>query len=184
MNTFPQLSTARLLLSQPTVADLEDIIFYLNQTSEFAENTLSISFPYEKKDAEFWLKMADEGFEKKDAFIFGIREKENLKLIGGIGLHCLLEHNKAEVGYWLGKPFWNKGYVSEALKEVLKFGFETLKLNKMYASHFIHNPASGKVLIKNGFQHEGILRQEILKNGRYLDLVRFGYLKEDFISKI
>jgi ribosomal-protein-alanine N-acetyltransferase len=132
-----------------------------------------LPFPYREENAHFWFKMAEDGFANKDAFIFGIREKENLKLIGAVGLHLDVAHHKAEVGYWLGKSFWNNGYVSEALQEVLKFGFEELKLNKIYASHFHHNPASGKVLEKNGFVFEAELKQEILKNGKYLDLFRY-----------
>lgn len=173
MNNFPTLSTTRLILSQPTVEDTEDVIFQMNSTSEISENTLTLPFPYHKQHADFWFQMAEFSFQKKEAFIFGIREKENLKLIGAIGLHIDIGNNKAEVGYWLGKSFWNKGYVSEALREVLKFGFEELKLNKIYASHFHHNPASGKVLEKNGFEFEGILKEEILKNGIYLDLYKY-----------
>ena len=173
MNSFPTLSTERLVLSQPTISDVEDVVFHMNSTPEISENTLSLPFPYLEENAHFWFKMAEDGFTNKDAFIFGIREKENLKLIGAIGLHIDLGNNKAEVGYWLGKSFWNNGYVSEALQEVLKFGFEELKLNKIYASHFHHNPASGKVLEKNGFVFEAELKQEILKNGKYLDLFRY-----------
>ena len=173
MQTFPTLSTERLVLSQPIVSDLEDVVFQMNSTSEISENTLSLPFPYREENAHFWFKMAEDGFANKDAFIFGIREKENLKLIGAVGLHLDVAHHKAEVGYWLGKSFWNNGYVSEALQAVLKFGFEELKLNKIYASHFHHNPASGKVLEKNGFVFEAELKQEILKNGKYLDLFRY-----------
>ena len=173
MNKFPTLSTERLVLSQPIVSDLEDVVFQMNSTSEISENTLSLPFPYHKQHADYWFQMAEFSFQKKEAFIFGIREKENLKLIGAVGLHLDVAHHKAEVGYWLGKSFWNNGYVSEALQEVLKFGFEELKLNKIYASHFHHNPASGKVLEKNGFVFEAELKQEIFKNGKYLDLFRY-----------
>jgi len=181
MNSFPTLSTERLVLSQPTISDLEDVVFQMNSTSEISENTLSLPFPYREENAHFWFKMAEDGFVNKDAFIFGIREKENLKLIGAIGLHLDSGNYKAEVGYWLGKSFWNKGYVSEALQKILKFGFEELNLNKIYASHFLHNPASGKVLEKNGFVYEGTLYQEILKNNQFLDIKRYGFLKEKFI---
>ena len=173
MQTFPILSTTRLILSLPTVADTEDVILQMNSTSEISENTLTLPFPYHKQHADYWFQMAEFSFKKKEAFIFGIREKENLKLIGAVGLHLDVAHHKAEVGYWLGKSFWNNGYVSEALQEVLKFGFEELKLNKIYASHFHHNPPSGKVLEKNGFVFEAELKQEILKNGKYLDLFRY-----------
>ena len=91
-------------------------------------------------------------------------------------------NRKAEIGYWLGKSFWNKGYVSEALQRILQFGFEELHLNKIYASHFPHNPASGKVLQKNGFEFEGILKQEVLKNGQFLDLHRYAIFQEKYLS--
>lgn len=181
MQNFPTFSTARLVLSLPTISDLEDIIFHANSTSEIAENTITFPYPYEEKHAHFWLKMAEDGFAKKDAYIFAIREKENLKLIGAIGLHLDLANRKAEIGYWIGKSFWNKGYVSEALQRILQFGFEELHLNKMYASHFPYNPASGKVLEKNGFVYEGTLCQEIFKNNQFLDIKRYGFLKENFI---
>lgn len=180
MINFPILSTERLILSQPTVSDVEEVVFQMNSTSEISENTLTLPFPYQEENAHFWFKMAEDGFANKDAFIFGIREKENLKLIGAIGLHLDIGNNKAEVGYWLGKSFWNRGYVSEALQKVLQFGFEELNLNKIYASYFLHNPASGKVLEKNGFVFEGTLRQEILKNGKYLDLNKYACLKENY----
>ena len=80
MQNFPTLSTARLVLSLPTISDLEDIIFHANSTSEIAENTITFPYPYEEKHAHFWLTMAEEGFAKKDDYIFAIREKENIKL--------------------------------------------------------------------------------------------------------
>ena len=182
MNKFPILSTTRLILSQPTVADTEDVILQMNSTSEISENTLTLPFPYHKQHADYWFQMAEFSFKKKEAFIFGIREKENLKLIGAVGLHLDVTNNKAEVGYWLGKSFWNKGYVSEALQKIVEFGFEELHLNKIYASHFPHNPASGKVLQKNGFEFEGILKQEVLKNGQFLDLHRYAIFQEKYLS--
>lgn len=180
MQTFPTLKTERLILNRPTESDLDDIVFYMNSTSQISENTLTIPFPYKEEDAKFWLKIIEEGFEKKDAFIFGIRKKENLKLIGGMGIHLDINNQKAEVGYWLGKDFWNNGYATEALKEVLKFGFEKLNLNKIYASHFPHNPASGKILEKCGMTKEAVLKQEVLKGEIFLDIVRYSCMKQDF----
>ena len=79
MQNVPTFSTARLVLSLPKISDLEDIIFHANSTSEIAENTITFPYPYEEKHAHFWLKMAEEGFEKKEDYIFTIREKKNLK---------------------------------------------------------------------------------------------------------
>ena len=74
--------------------------------------------------------------------LFAIRNKDH-KIIGAIGLHDRGD-DKAELGYWLGTQFWNNGYVTEAAKAVIDFGFNELHLNKIYATYFLHNPASGK----------------------------------------
>ena len=101
--------------------------------------------------------------------------------MGLIGIHHWDKTNqKAEIGYWLGKEFWNKGYVTEAMAEVLAFGFKVLNLNKMFANFFPHNPASGRVMEKSGMKQEAVLKQEIYKNGKFLDFVRYSILKKDF----
>lgn len=75
MQNFPTIKTKRLLLNRPTENDLEDLLFQMNSTPEISENTLTIPFPYKEENAKVWFTMIGEGFEKKDAFIFGIREK-------------------------------------------------------------------------------------------------------------
>lgn len=180
MDNFPNLITERLILNQPKESDIDDLILLLNQTSEFSENTLSMPFPYKKEDAEFWIKMSENGFKNKDAFVFAIRNKENLKLIGGMGLHGITAHQKAEIGYWIRKDFWKKDIATEALKAVIDFGFRNLNLNKLYASHYPHNPASGKVMQKAGMQYEATLKQEYCKNGKFLDVVRYCLLSQNY----
>lgn len=173
MNNFPTLYTERLILNQPKESDIDDLILLLNQASEFSKNTLAMPFPYKREDAEFWIKMSENGFENKDAFIFAIRNKENLKLIGGMSIKIFIPHQKAEIGYWLGKSFWNKGLVTEALKTVINFGLRDLNLNKLFATHYPHNPASGKVMQKAGMHYEATLNQEYCKNGNFLDVIRY-----------
>lgn len=182
MQNFPEITTPRLILNQPVESDRENLLLYLNETPEFAENTLTMPFPYTDESADFWFKLAKEGFENRDGFIFAIREKSTKKLIGGIGLHLTPQHKKAEVGYWLAKPLWNKGYVTEALGAVLKFGFEEVNLNKIYATYYAHNPASGKVMEKCGMKNEALLKDEYLKNGKFLDVNRFCILHSDFFD--
>lgn len=177
MEDFPILHTERLILNQPQEADIDDLILLLNQTTEFFENTLTFPYPYKKENAEFWIKMSENGFENKDAFVFAIRDKKNFKIIGGIGLHGILIHQKAEIGYWIAKDFWAKGIATEALKAVIDFGFNDLNLNKLYATHYPHNPASGKVMQKCGMVYEARLNQEYCKNGNFLDVIRYCILR-------
>lgn len=172
------LKTERLVLSEPTEEDLKDIIMHAHDPI-IAQNSLYIPYPYEEKDAYAWLEITKKGLEDANAYIFGIRLKESNQLIGGMGLHLDKAHDKAEVGYWLGKAFRRNGYTSEALKRVIRFGFDDLKLNKIYASHFINNPVSGKVMEKAGMCKEGILKHHYKKNGEYLDAVFYAIFPRD-----
>ena len=179
---FPVLTTERLILSRPVEGDMQHIIHYLDSDKVYSENTANIPYPYKEADAEFLIhEVVDKGFENETDFVFAIRNKENGLIMGLIGIHHWDKANqKAEIGYWLGKEFWNKGYVTEAMAEVLAFGFKVLNLNKMFANFFPHNPASGRVMEKSGMKQEAVLRQEIYKNGKFLDFVRYSILKEDF----
>ena len=179
---FPVLTTERLMLSRPVECDMQHIIHYLDSDKVYSENTANMPYPYKEADAEFLIhEVVDKGFENETDFVFAIRNKENGLIIGLIGIHHWDKANqKAEIGYWLGKEFWNKGYVTEAMAEVLAFGFKVLNLNKMFANFFPHNPASGRVMEKSGMKQEAVLKQEIYKNGKFLDFVRYSILKEDF----
>ena len=179
---FPVLTTERLILSRPVEGDMQHIIHYLDSDKIYSENTANIPYPYKEVDAEFLIhEVVDKGFENETDFVFAIRNKENGLIMGLIGIHHWDKANqKAEIGYWLGKEFWSKGYVTEAMAEVLAFGFKVLNLNKMFANFFPHNPASGRVMEKSGMRQEAVLRQEIYKNGKFLDFVRYSILKEDF----
>ena len=94
-----------------------------------------------------------------------------------IGLHDR-EDGKAELGYWIAKPFWNNGFVTEAAKVILDFGFKELYFNKIFATHFPHNPASGKIMEKIGMQKESVLKQHIKKGEEYYDIVMYSIVKK------
>ncbi len=93
------------------------------------------------------------------------------------------EHSQAELSFWLAVDAWGQGYMSEALKPVIWFGFETLSLNRLYAYHMARNPVSGKVLKKNGFVQEGLLRQRVQKLGVFEDVVLLAILRDDWKDK-
>ena len=91
------------------------------------------------------------------------------------------EHScQAEVSFWITVDKWGQGYMSEAVPSVLEFGFNNLKLNRLYAYHMVRNPASGRVLAKNGFTKEGILRQRVKKWNKYEDVVLWAILACDY----
>jgi len=101
-------------------------------------------------------------------------------LIGSIGLEIKRENNNAELVYWLGKDYWGQGYATEAARAIISYGFDELKLHRIYARYLSHNLASGRVLEKLGMTHEGRLRGHLKKFGVYEDMEIAGLLKEEF----
>jgi len=176
------LSTERLVLRDFTLADAPDIKRLIN-TREVALNTLRIPYPYPDGEAERWISTHSDDGEKHD-HIFAVTLREGNEFIGTVGLHVKPDHDMAEIGYWIGVPYWGHGYATEAAGAVMRFGFETLSLNRIYAMHFARNPASGRVLQKLGMRHEGTLRQHIKKWDEYVDLECYGIVRAEFSSLI
>jgi RimJ/RimL family protein N-acetyltransferase len=90
---------------------------------------------------------------------------------GGIGLDRREDVNRiaAEIGFWLGEELWGRGIMTEAVGAVTRYGFQTLGLERIYAEVFAWNPPSMRVLEKNGYTREGILRSSAIKDGRIID---------------
>ena len=171
--------TERLSLGAILATDIPSIMKYAG-SAKVAEKLLDLPHPYYEKDAIFWLNLAHQGWQDKSRYIFGIRLQETQEIIGGIGLHVEARHNRAELGYWIGVPFWGQGYMSEAVAAVLKFGFETAGLHKIFAIHDIANPASGKVMSKNGMIKEGELKDHIKVKEAYKTIAQYGLTKTDY----
>lgn len=169
---YPRIETERLILSELKAADVPLITHYADN-KKIADNTLNLPHPYFEEDAVFWINMANTGIRSGTHHIFAIRLK-NGEFIGGTGLTIEQTHKRAEIGYWIAEPFWNKGYATEAARALIQYGFEQLKLHKITCSHFAHNPASGRVIEKSGFTKEGELKEHLLKDGVFVDLWIYG----------
>jgi [ribosomal protein S5]-alanine N-acetyltransferase len=178
MKQRPSLKTKRLILRPFTLMDAPSVQKLAGEI-EIASTTLNIPHPYENGVAEAWIQTHQERFEKQESVDFAIVLHESGGLIGAIGLVISVVHSRAEMGYWIGKPFWGRGYCTEAAKAVIDYGFAKLKLHRIYAFHFSRNPASGRVLQKVGMRMEGHLRQHVLKWGAFEDLEHYGILKQD-----
>lgn len=177
MKTYT-LHTERVTLTLPHLNDIPRLIEIM-KNPVYSENTTNIPFPYSKENGEFWVNLAVEGLEQGDKYIFAIHLKDNPMIIGGIGLGIDQTNNKAEMGYWLDEQYWDKGIISEAAKALIQFGFDTLKLHKIFATHFTHNLASGRVMQKIGMTQEGILKEHLFKNGNYLDLISYAIINNN-----
>jgi [ribosomal protein S5]-alanine N-acetyltransferase len=128
--------------------------------------------PYTLENAQAFLKAA----AGQDPVRFFAIANAN-EAMGGIGLTINQDVHRltAELGYWLGEPFWGKGIMSEAVACLCEYGFEQLGLVRIYAEPYATNPASGRVLEKAGFVLEGRLRCNAIKEGQIID--QFMYAK-------
>lgn len=175
----PQLTTRRLALRGLRLGDAARIRRLAGDRA-VAENTLRIPHPYEEGMAKQWIREQKERYEEGREVTFAIVPRRGKGLIGMIGLVLTEKHSRGELGYWIGKPYWSRGYATEAAEAVLRYGFETLRLHRIWAGHFGRNPASGRVLEKIGMTYEGTRRQHVLKWGKFEDLVGYGMLRTDF----
>jgi RimJ/RimL family protein N-acetyltransferase len=174
----PILNTARLVLHRFALADAPDVQRLAGER-DIARYTLSIPHPYVDGMAEQWIGSHEERLASGQGATFAISLSSGGLLIGAIGLEINQEHHRAELGYWIGKPYWGQGYCTEAARAVVRFAFEDLRLNRVHASHFSNNPASGRVMQKIGMRREASLRQHIHKWGEYEDLEIYALLKDD-----
>jgi len=182
MKEIPTIKTKRLVLSKLTAADIPMIVKYA-ANENIAKYTQNLPHPYFEKDAIFWLNLANEGYEDGSRLVLAMRDKNSLGFMGGISLTINKKNNRGEVSYWIGEPFWSKGYTTEATKTIMKYGFEELKLNKITSTHMSDNLASGKVMIKCGMHKEGELKQDRIKDGIYHDLLLYGITRDEYEAK-
>ncbi len=148
------IQTERLLLRPLEMSDAPDIQ-RLAGDRDVASTTLSIEHPYEDGMAEAWIRSSQEKFAAGELINFAITSLTDGSFLGAIGLHPDEDGNQGELGYWIGKPFWNLGYATEAVAGVINHAFRTMGLDRVYAAHFTRNPSSGRVMQKAGMLYEG-----------------------------
>lgn len=171
------LETERLILRPFAITDATDVQ-RLAGAREVALNTMLIPHPYPDGAAEEWIRGQDG--KAAPERVLAITLRTTGELLGAIGLRVNPEHQRAELGYWIGVPYWGRGYASEAGKAMLAWGFGTLGLELIFAMPFTRNPASGRVLAHLGMQHEGSLRKHVVKWDERVDVELWGILREEW----
>jgi RimJ/RimL family protein N-acetyltransferase len=154
---------------------------YLEHLKEKAisDHTLRIPFPYTEADAEEWLALVQKSTQEHGQVVnWAIRNEADF-LIGGTGFHDLTigQSHRAEIGYWLARPYWGRGIMTAVVRDRCAFAFAQWNLLKITAHVFAFNPASARVLEKCGFEREGYLKKHYLKNGQLLDAQVYGLLR-------
>ena len=180
MSSLP-LQTQRLTLRPYTPSDIPALVPLIG-AREVAATTLRIPHPYTEEIAREFIALSEKDRESGQCVRCGIILRQTGKLCGGVGLQIEADHRRAELGYWIGVPHWGNGYATEAARAMVKYGFETLHLQRIFASYVPRNVASGNVLRKIGMLREGYLRAHILKWGEFLDLEMYGMLSADWQS--
>jgi RimJ/RimL family protein N-acetyltransferase len=169
------LKTARLTLRPFTLADAP-AVQQLASAYEVALNTLSIPHPYPEGAAAAWIATHQADYDADRIHHFALDDGQ---VAGSMGL-MMKGDRIAEIGYWIGVPFWGRGYATEAAREVIRYGFEDCSLLRIFAGIFTRNPASGRVLQKVGMQYEGTLRHHQKKWDEYMDVAFYGILREEW----
>jgi [ribosomal protein S5]-alanine N-acetyltransferase len=178
----PELASARLRLRPFRVTEAARVS-ELAGRREIADTTISIPHPFPTAMAERWIESHETAWRRDEAVHFAVELVPAGLLIGGLALrHLDRAHFQAELGFWIGTDWWGRGYATEAVEVTVGFAMGPLGLNRLYAHYLARNAASGRVLEKTGFRREGLLRQRVLKWGRFEDVVLVALLRRDYAA--
>lgn len=137
-----------------------------------------IPYPYTEQDGVDFIS-AMLSADENDTFAFAITVDE--KVIGSIGVYRQenIHRQTAELGYYIAEEYWGKGIMTEAIKQICQYVFQKSDILRIYAEPFASNEASCRVLEKAGFQYEGTLRNNAVKNGKVIDMKMYSILKTE-----
>ena len=157
-----------------TASDAEAIVKYANNRRISINLRDRFPYPYSPADAKGFLELA---WAQRPESDFAIASRH--EVIGGIGFHRQSDVYRlsAELGYWLGEPFWGRGIATQAVRAMSERVFATTPLVRLYAHVFDWNPASARVLEKAGFQLEGRMRRSVVKDGTIIDQLVYGLVR-------
>ena len=177
---LPVLIGQKITLRQFTRRDAQDF-WRLANDRLVTRYLANLPYPYSLNDGYAWVRRSHGLIRKGTDYSFGIVTRETGKVVGSVGLHGFDRKNRRiEIGYWLGRPYWRRGFVSEAVRLACDWAFRELKVNRIQARVMVQNEASAKLLVKIGFRFEGTWRMAEYVRGRWSDMHWFGLLKKEF----
>ncbi len=169
-------SKNKVILRPVEMSDKADFTRLANNIKIWNNVRDEFPHPYTEKDAESFINLCKTA---KNAAKFAI--EWNGQFVGMIGLTFFSQLNyskNAELGYWIGEPFWGKGIGTEALKLMVKYAFEERDLKRVSANVLDYNKASMRMLEKAGFEFEGINKSASIKNNQFFDEHRFASVRD------
>ncbi len=182
-SNIPTLDTEHLILRKMSVRDTDD----MNEYARLAEVTKYLTWsPHPSRNyTREYLEYIGSRYIAGEFYDWAVVERKSGKMIGTCGFTRFDYHSNAgEVGYVLNPAYWGNGYATEAARAVIKFGFESLLLNRISAMHIEGNSASRHVMERVGMQYEGTLRGYMLVKNQYKDICICSLLRDDYYSNI
>jgi RimJ/RimL family protein N-acetyltransferase len=168
-----------IVLRRHSLEDVDSIVKNIND-SFVSRYTIHVPYPYTSKDAYDFLEKNQAWYEEGTSLNLAITKEIDDKVIGGIGLMNIeKKFNHAEIGYWLGKEYWGKGITPRCVQAMVRFGFQRLGLQRISAVVFSPNLRSRRVLEKNGFVHEGTMRDRYVLDGKPVDGEMYAIISRD-----
>jgi ribosomal-protein-alanine N-acetyltransferase len=180
---LPMLETERLLLRKITLDDATNIFEYASDpevpTFMSWEPHQSIQETYD------YLERVRQRYRQHHPGPWAIVHRRDAKMIGtGSFSTWERQHNSAEVGYVLNRRYWGQGYMSEAVRAIVAFGFRELGMNRIQARCDVPNVGSARVMEKAGMTFEGVLRQQLFEKGSYRDIKIYSILKSEWEQQL
>lgn len=174
------LETGRLVLRPFRMEDSARLCA-LAGAREIADTMISVPHPYPEDMARAWIQRQPEAYRSGREVHFAVVPRDGRELIGAIELRDIdAVHSVGELSFWVGVPWWGRGYAFESAVALVAFGLGEMGLNRICAHHMVRNPASGRVLQKAGFKREGLLRERVRKWGVFEDVVALALLRRDW----
>ncbi len=138
-----------------------------------------LPYPYTEQDGKEFIS-AMLSADENETFAFAIMVDD--KVVGSIGIFRQgnIHSQTAELGYYIAEEYWDKGIMTEAVKQICEYVFGNSDIIRIYAEPFAYNIASCRVLEKVGFQYEGTLRSNAVKNGKVIDMKMYSLIKEEY----
>ena len=181
LDTFPILNTDRLDLVEIKQSHLGDLYkLFTNENVTRFYNLLPLKNEQEAQKSIDWFQTR---FKDKLGIRWGIAIKGQENIIGTIGFNNFAKQHRANIGYDLQTEHWNNGFITEALKTVINFGFNQLEINRIEAEVMQGNIISEKILNKLNFKNEGVLREWMFWNEKYYDMTMFSLLRTDYEAR-
>ncbi len=177
---MPSFETERLLLRPPEASDANAVARWLGDF-DVSRNMAAVPYPFSLTDAEALIAKAGDRLAKGEAYAFAIEHKQTHELLGMVTLR--LSEGFYKLSCWLGRPYWDFGYATEATRKIAGFAFNTLKAETVLASWFDDNAASGRMLTKLGFEPVGDYHRESLARGEVVLCHRMALHREAFGRK-